>query len=193
VVVPFGMSGALVYLEKYIMLSGRKVTLCGLYLDFAGVSECMAGAKSIGLRGSDVSVILADASATSAMPVLGNTQRLQAAVLGRTASAVSGGPSCAVRVAPAGGAVTKTLLTLGVRVYDSERLEYKILNGGILVVVRCNNSVSEQVRDMLIRTGAQDLSVARESKVDLERRPFSRSETYASVSVNQCEQPGAHA
>ncbi len=111
----------------------------------------------------------------------------------RSSAAASAHPGYSARVAPLASALTKTLLTLGVPVYDSERLESKIRNGGILVSVRCNDSVIEQARQILIHTGAQDVSIARDAKIELERCSVPRKETYASPSVNEWQQRSAHA
>jgi hypothetical protein len=174
------------------MLTARSVTLCGLYLDLAGMRDCLAEAQSIGLGAKDMSVILPDGSVTM-MPALGDTQRLQTAMQNRLGFSASAGPGNPARVAPFRSALTKTLLTLGVPVYDSERLEYKIRNGGILVAVRCNDSVTEKMREVLIQTGAQDLSIAKDNRIGPERCPFLRKETHASPTVDEWPQRSAHA
>ena len=175
------------------MPAGRNSTLCGLYLNFASVRNCVEGVRSIGVRTNDISVALPDGSIMSATPIPSDPQRVEAVVRNRSGVSASACPGRAARVAPLASALTKTLLTLGVPVYDSERLESKIRNGGILVSVRCNDSVIEQARQILIHTGAQDVSIARDAKIEPERCSVPRKETYASPSVNEWQQRGAHA
>ncbi|MGB6875056.1 MAG: hypothetical protein WBD87_03380 [Candidatus Acidiferrales bacterium] len=174
-------------------MAGRNLSLCGLYLNFASVRNCVDGVKSFGVRTSDISMALPDGSIMSAMPIPSDPQRVEASGRNRSGAAASAYPDYSARVAPLASALTKALLTLGVPVYDSERLESKIRNGGILVSVRCSDSVIEKVTQVLIQTGAQDVSVARDTKVELERCSVTRKEPYASPSVNEWQQRSAHA
>ncbi len=175
------------------MPAGRNSTLCGLYLNFASARSCIDGVKSIGIRANDISVALPDGSIMSAVPIPSDPRRIEAAVRNRSGAAASAYPGYSARVAPLASALTKALLTLGIPVYDSERLESKIRNGGILVSVRCNDSVIEQVRQILIQTGAQDVSVARDARIEPERCAVPGQEPYVSPSVNECQQRSAHA
>jgi hypothetical protein len=167
------------------MLADRNSTLCGLYLDFASVRNCVEGVKSIGIRTNDISVALPDGSIMSATPVPTDPQRAEATMRMRncTPAAMPARPGHSGGIAPLASALTKTLLTLGVPVYDSERLESKIRNGGILVSARCNDCVIEEARQILIQTGAQDVLVARDTKIEPERCSAPRKEPYASLSA----------
>jgi hypothetical protein len=80
---------------------------------------------------------------------------------------------------------------MGVPVYDSERLESKIRNGGILVSIRCRDSVIETAKGVLIQTGAQDLSFAREVKA-AEPASVRMPEQYAPLVVVGWQQRSAH-
>jgi hypothetical protein len=166
---------------------GRNVMLCGLYLNFAGVRDCVVGVKSTGVRTTDMSLILPDGSITSAVTIPIDPQRFEAILRNRGAALGPGRPSYAARVTPMAVALTKTLLTMGVPAYDSERLESKIRNGGFLISIRCGDSVVEQVREVLIQTGAQDISVGRETK-EHERCSMPRRAPYTSLSVNGWQQ-----
>ncbi|MHB8412627.1 MAG: hypothetical protein ACYDDI_11880 [Candidatus Acidiferrales bacterium] len=67
--------------------------------------------------------------------------------------------------APASGIFTSTLLNLGVPVYDTERYESLIRNGGVLVSVRCDSTISlDRVREILKQTGAADISLSRDAR-----------------------------
>jgi hypothetical protein len=176
-----------VSLGERVMPVGRNAMLCGLYLDFAGVRDCVVGVKSTGVRGTGMSVILRDGSITPAAAIPMDPQRFEAALRGRDAALAAGGPNNNERVMPMAIALTKTLLTMGVPVYDSERLESKIRNGGILISIRCDDSVAEQVREVLIQTGAQDISRGRDAK-ELERCSILQKAPYTPASVNGWQQ-----
>lgn len=172
---------------------GQNTMLLGLYLSFAGVRDCVVGVKSIGVRATDMSLILPDGSITSAVTIPIDPQRFEAVLRNRGTAPGLGQPCFAPRVKPMPIALTKTLLTMGVPAYDSERLESKIRNGGILISIRCDDSVVEQVREVLIQTEAQDISVGRETK-EPERCSMPRKAPYTSVSVNGWQQQrSAHA
>jgi hypothetical protein len=168
------------------MCNGRNVTLCGLYLNFASVRDFVESVKPIGLRSSDMSIILPDGSVMSVMPIPSEPQVLREAAQNR-------GTAYSARVKTAATALTKTLLTLGIPVYDSERLEYKIRNGGVLVSIRCSDSAIAQVREILIQTGAQDLSVARDLKFSPERSSGPGEQPYTSPATSGWQQGSAHA
>jgi hypothetical protein len=174
------------------MPAGRNATLCGLYLDFLSARDGVETVKSTGIRAVDMSLILPDGSLASAIAIPRDAERFVAAIHGRDAAPVSGRASYATSVTPTSGALTKTLLMMGVPAYDSERLESKIKNGGILLSIRCDDSTAEQVRDVLIRTGAQDVSLGRDTK-EFERCSIPRKVAYTPVSVHGWQQRSAHA
>lgn len=174
-------------------MAGRNLSLCGLYLNFSGVRSFVDELRSIGIRATDISVALPDGSITSASLISIDPQRLEAAVRSSGTVAAPTRSGYSARVTSLASGLTKTLFTLGVPVYDSERVESKIRNGGILVSVRCHDSALEQVRDVLIRTGAQDVSFSRDAKTELERCAALRTEPYTAPSVNGWQQPSAHA
>jgi hypothetical protein len=170
------------------MLVGRNVTLCGLYLDFGSVRGCVNGLKGlIGIRPTDMSIVVSDGTIISAMQI--QTERA-----GDQRNGI-GSPSWrseyVARVASPANTLAKTLLTMGVPVYDSERLESKIRNGGILVSIRCRDSVIETAKGVLIQTGAQDLSFAREVKA-AEPASVRMPEQYAPLVVVGWQQRSAH-
>lgn len=168
------------------MPAGRNATLCGLYVNFAALGDCVEKLKSTAVRTVDMSLVLPDGSLTSAFPASRDPQGLEAAIHGRSAS----NPG-RVGAAPVVGALTKTLLMVGVPVYDSERLESKIRNGGILLSIRCDDSAAEQVRDILIRTGAHDISFGRDTK-EFERCSIPRKAPYTPVPACGWQQRSAH-
>jgi hypothetical protein len=57
------------------------------------------------------------------------------------------------------GELGAILAGLGIPVYDVERYENRIRNGGILVSVRCfSSALATSLKDVLRETGAQEIS-----------------------------------
>lgn len=166
-----------------------RVAICGLYLSFASLRSCIERVKSLGVHASDVSIALPDGSIMCAMPIATDLQKLEAVIRrSRAFDRRSGEPICCVKISTG---LNKTLLTLGVPVYDSERFESKIRNGGILVSIRCTAFSAEQVREVLMQTGAEDISLNSDHKT--EQRSALKKEAYSPAPTNGWQQRSAHA
>lgn len=168
------------------MPTDRPSTLCGLFLDVVSVGSCVEGMKSAGIRTTDVCMVLPDGSIMSAIP----TRRVSRSYGDNDA------PSDRVRhparVTALASALTETLSTLGVPAYDSERLDLKIRNGGILVSVRCSRLLAEHVREVFIQTGALDVSFTRSAGTPYaESYPAPKEQRYTSLSIDGWQQHGA--
>lgn len=170
----------------------RSATLCGLYLDFAPLRDCATEVLSIGVRPVDLALVLPDGSLTSALSILRDSERLGVAIRNRLASPRSGDCVGASRFAPLTGALTKTLLMMGVPAYDSERLESKIRNGGMLLSIRCDESCVAQVRNILVQTSAHEISFSGDIR-KFERCSIPRKAPYAPASLSDWQQRSAHA
>lgn len=140
-------------------MTGGNLTVCGLYLNFAGVRECAQALKTAAIRPTDISVLLQNGSIISAAPIandgahLNHTDDLDPAHRGVSS-----------------GSLTRTLLSLGIPVYDSERLADRIHNGGVLVLVRCDDlAAAENIKQTLVETGAHDFSFGRKAATELHR------------------------
>ena len=65
------------------------------------------------------------------------------------------------------GGVTGALVGLGIPEYEAKRYEGRIREGGILVSVHCDDSEwTRKAKDILERTGAQDVSSTGEARAD---------------------------
>lgn len=173
------------------MQADRPSTLCGLYLDFASIRNCVEGMKAAGIRTTDLAIVLSDGSIMSAIP----TPRAPRSFEDNNTIREGVGPNYTARVSSSATALTKTLFTLGIPAYDSERLESKIKNGGILVSVRCNRLLAERVKEIFIQTGALDISCTRDAGMHcLESYPAPREQQrYTSPSIDGWRQHAAHA
>lgn len=144
-------------------MTGGNLTVCGLYVNFSGVRECAQYLKKGATRPGDISVLLQNGSIISAAPIANDTARPNSD--DDLDSAHRDGAPC---VSP--GSLARTLLSLGIPVYDSERLADRIHNGGVLVFVRCNDfAAAEKVKQTLIETGAHDFSFGRKVGAEVHR------------------------
>jgi hypothetical protein len=155
-------------------MSGRISTLCGLFVSFGSVRKCVEALKTVNIRPGDVSVLLADGSIVSAAPLNREAAKPELVGLNGDHSGEKRGslPSGSYVERMRSSSLTRTLLTLGIPVYDSERLQERIQNGGILVLVRCSElGAFEKIKDVLIGTGAHDISFGRRPEIELQRVP----------------------
>ncbi|HEV2305699.1 MAG TPA: hypothetical protein VGR93_09290 [Candidatus Acidoferrales bacterium] len=155
-------------------MSGRISTICGLFVSFGSVRKCVEALKAVNIRPGDVSVLLADGSIVSAAPLNREAAKPELVGLNGDHSREKRGslPSGSYVERMRSSSLTRTLLTLAIPVYDSERLQERIQNGGILVLVRCSDVAAfEKIKDVLIGTGAQDISFGRRPEIELQRVP----------------------
>jgi len=175
------------------MSTDRPSMLCGLHLDFACVRGCVEGMKAIGIRTTDVSMVLPDGSIMSAIPTPRAPRSFQD-LEDHDTTAENIRPNYTARVRSSASALTKTLFALGIPAYDSERLESKIRNGAILVSVRCSYLLVERVKEVFIETGALDVSFARDAGAPgPQSYPVLREQRYTTPSIDGWRQHAAHA
>ena len=144
-------------------MNAGNLTVCGLYINFAGVRDCAQSLRNAAIRPSDVYVLLENGCIMSAAPFGNNSpgtnnhDELDSTRGGR-----------ALHSSP--GSLARTLLSLGIPVYDSERLADRIHSGGVLVLVRCVDiAAAEKIKQTLIDTGAHDFSLGRKAAAELHR------------------------
>jgi hypothetical protein len=66
------------------------------------------------------------------------------------------------------GGVTGALVGMGIPEYEAKRFEGRVKNGGILLSVHCDDGDwSTKAKDLLERTGAEDISSSSEAAADL--------------------------
>lgn len=144
-------------------MNSGNLTVCGLYINFAGVRECAQSLRNAAIRPSDISVLLENGSIISAAPFGNNGPR--------TNNGDELDSTCGRRALhPSSSSLARTLLSLGIPVYDSERLADRIHSGGVLVLVRCLDFVAaEKIKQTFIDTGAHDFSLGRKVAPELRR------------------------
>jgi hypothetical protein len=174
------------------MPTDRLSTLCGLYLHFASVGSCVEGMKTVGIRTTDISVVLPDGSIMSAIPTRRGSHLSEDE--DNDLASDAGCPSYSARVTSFASVLAKTLSTLGIPAYDSERLDSKIRNGGILVSVRCTRLLAECVKEVFIQTGALDVLFTRGAGAPcVASYSAAKEQRYTSPSIDGWQQHAAHA
>ena len=151
-------------------MAGRTLALFGIYLNFRCLQKCVDCLRVIGVRTTDVAVLLATGYSK---PTVDNESRVPNGASAPVAfqDVLPGFLSSTTRIsAPVSGIFTGTLLNLGVPVYDAERYENLVRNGGALVSVRCASPISlDRVKEILKQTGAADISLSRDARAQAAR------------------------
>ncbi|MFI5072441.1 MAG: hypothetical protein ACHP8A_16285 [Terriglobales bacterium] len=141
-------------------MAGKRTGLFGIYLNFTCLQKCVECLRAIGIRANDVAVLLAGpGSQDSNSRVRYGSEQGAPSFLGST-----------TRISlPASGVLTGTLINLGMPVYDAERYENRVQNGGVLVSVRCASPVwMDRVREILKQTGAEDISFSHDARAQIQ-------------------------
>jgi hypothetical protein len=75
------------------------------------------------------------------------------------------------------GGLTGALVGMGIPEYEAKRYEGRVKNGGILLSVHSDSSEeTKRAKEILERTGAQDISSTGEASADNKQLPDSRRE-----------------
>lgn len=140
-----------------------------IYLDFAGLKNCVSSLKAMGMGTGEISVLfpewlLAKTFEGSVANVAENRHSRASGHTRQPPNALITGflTSLTIVQTPTRGELTGALIGLGIRPYDAERYENRVKNGGILVSVRATRpELTGQLRELLCNTGAEDVSFVR--------------------------------
>jgi Tetrahydromethanopterin S-methyltransferase, subunit C len=175
-------------------MAGKNTAAFGLYPTRESVESAIAALKQEGLRSQDVSVLFPDKQGTKDFAHEKNTKAPEGTATGAGSGAVIGGtlgwlagigalaipgvgPFIAagpIMAALAGagvggtvGGITGALIGMGIPEYEAKRYEGRVKEGGILLSVHCDDSTwTKKAKDLLKRTGAQDVSSTGEASAD---------------------------
>ena len=133
---------------------GKPPGLFGIYLNGTCLQKSVECLKAIGVRSNDVAVLLTASQGSSrtqperAVPsFMGSLTRISV---------------------PASGVLTDTLINLGVPVYEAERYENRVQNGGVLMYVRCASpGWIDRVAEILKQTEAVDILFNRDARAQI--------------------------
>ena len=186
-------------------MAGKKTAVFGIYRDQLSVSNAVDALRAEGFRNTDISVLFPENEGTKDFAHEKSTKAPEGAATGATSGAVIGGGlgwlagigalaipglgpfiaagpiMAALAGAGAGGVVgglTGALVGMGIPEYEAKRYEGRVKDGGILLSVHSDNSEwTKKAKQILERTGAQDISSTGEASADFQKsdKPMQRA------------------
>ncbi len=186
-------------------MAGKNTAVFGIYPKYADVENGVDALKAAGFRNTDISVLFPENVGTKDFAHKKETKAPEGTAAGATTGAVIGGglgwlagigalaipglgpfiaagPIMAalagVGVGGAVGGITGALIGMGIPEYEAKRYEGRVKDGGILLSVHSDNSEwTKRAKEILERTGAQDISSSGEASADFSKsdRPMRRA------------------
>lgn len=178
-------------------MAGKNTSVYGIYHDRAQVERAVDELKADGFRNTDISVLMQRNEGTKDFAAEKNTKAPEGTTTGATSGAVVGGalgwlagigalaipgvgPFIAagpIMGALAGigtggvvGGLIGALVGMGIPEYEAKRYEGRIKEGGILLSVHSDRSEwTRKAKDILERTGAEDVSSSSEASADYDK------------------------
>jgi len=175
-------------------MAGKNTAVFGIYPNRTSVDSAVDALKAADFRNTDISVLFPDNPGTKEFAHEKNTKAPEGATTGAGTGAVLGGGlgwlvgigalaipgvgpfiaagpiMAALAGAGVGGAVgglTGALIGMGIPEYEAKRYEGRVKDGGILLSVHSDNSEwTKKAKEILERTGAQDISSTGEAGAD---------------------------
>jgi hypothetical protein len=175
-------------------MAGKNTAVFGIYTDRSSVDQAVEALKSAGFSNSDVSALFPENQGTKDFAHEKNTKAPEGATTGAGTGALLGGGlgwlagigalaipglgpfiaagpiMAALAGAGVGGAVgglTGALIGMGIPEYEAKRYEGRVKDGGILLSVHSDSSdETKRAKEILERTGAQDISSTGETRGD---------------------------
>jgi len=198
-------------------MAGKNTAAFGIYTNRASLENALDTLRLEGFRNTDISILLPENVGSKDFAHEKNSKAPEGATAGAGAGLVVGGAlgwlvgigslaipglgpfiaagpiMAALAGAGVGGAVggvVGALAGMGIPEYEAKRYEGRIKNGGTLLSVHCDDSQwTKKAKEILERTGAEDVSSTGEASADFSAsdRPMPRSETPSSGKNCQCE------
>ena len=186
-------------------MAGDNTAVFGIYPDYSSLEFGVQALKDEGFRNTDISVLFPENVGNKDLAHEKSTKAPEGAATGASAGAAVGGvlgwlvgigslaipgvgPFIAagpVMAALAGlgaggalGGIAGGLVGFGMPEYEAKRYQGRIRAGGILLSVHSDGSDwTKRAREILTRTGAQDISATGEADADFDKtdRPISRT------------------
>jgi hypothetical protein len=175
-------------------MAGKNTAAFGIFKSRVAAEACIDQLLASGFRNDDISVLAPDQHATRELATEKNTKAPEGATTGATTGGVVGGtlgllagigalaipglgPFIAagpimgalagLGVGAAAGGLIGALVGIGIPEYEAKRYEGRVKDGGILLSVHSDNSdETKRAKEILERTGAQDISSTGEATGD---------------------------
>jgi len=176
------------------LMAVKNESVFGIYSSRTSAENAISGLRENGFPRTDVSVLLPENLGTRELATDKSTKAPEGAAAGGSSGAVIGGalgwlagigalavpglgpfiaagPIMAawagVGVGGAVGGITGALVGFGIPEYEAKRYEGRLQKGGVLMAVHCDTSDEIKLaKEVLKRTGAEDISSQRESSTD---------------------------
>src|SRR5450432_616533 len=180
-------------------MAGKNTSVFGIYRDMASAENGVEALKAAGFSSNDISALLPDKEGTRDFAHEKNTKAPEGATAGAGTGALLGGGlgwlvgigalaipglgpfiaagpiMAALAGAGVGGAVgglTGALIGMGIPEYEAKRYEGRVKDGGILLSVHSDSSYeTKRAKEILERTGAQDIASTGEARGDKSAAP----------------------
>jgi hypothetical protein len=174
-------------------MAGKNTAVFGIYKSSNQAELAVDRITAAGFSNNDISVLLPDSRSTKEFAHEKNTKAPEGTATGATAGGILGGtlgllagigalaipgvgPFIAagpimgalagVGVGGAVGGIVGALVGMGMPEYEAKRYEGRVKDGGVLLSVHCASSDEvSKAKDLLKRTGAEDISSAGEKAV----------------------------
>jgi hypothetical protein len=189
-------------------MAQKNIAVFGIYAHMSHLESALNELKQAGFRHEDISVLFPENLGSKQLTTVKSTKGPEGAAAGAGSGAVIGGalgwlagigalaipgvgpfiaagPIVAalagIGVGGAVGGITGGLAGLGIPEYEAKRYEGRVLKGGILLSVHCDDSQwSKLAKKILDISGAQDISSTGEAVADFEKgdRPRPATGTY---------------
>lgn len=186
-------------------MAGKNTSVFAIYQMYEGVENGVDALKAAGFRNTDISVLFPENVGTKDFAHKKGTKAPEGATAGAGTGVVIGGalgwlagigalaipgvgPFIAagpIMAALAGagvggtiGGIAGALIGMGIPEYEAKRYEGRVKNGGILLSVHSDSSDwTKKAKDILERTGAQDVASAGEASADFQKsdKPMPRA------------------
>lgn len=169
----------------------KGTSVFGIYSTRSGVENAIIAFREDGFSSSDISVLLPENLGPQELATEKETKAPEGATAGASTGAILGGafgwlvgigalavpglgpfiaagPLVAalagIGVGGAVGGFTGALIGVGIPEYEAKRYEGRLQKGGILLSVHCDTSEEiKEAKDLMVRTGAEDVSSSSES------------------------------
>jgi hypothetical protein len=188
-------------------MAGKNTAVFGIYPTYVSVESGVQALQAAGFRNEDISVLMPENVGSKDFAHEKGTKAPEGAATGAGAGAVVGGalgvlagigllavpglgPFIAAGPIMAGlaglgvggvvGGVTGALIGMGIPEYVAKRYEGRVKEGGILLSIHSDSSEwTKRAKEILERTGAQDISSTGEASADYAKsdKPLPRTTT----------------
>ena len=177
-------------------MAGKNTAVFGIYPSYESVERAVDALRVAGFRSTDISVLFPENVGTKDFAHAKGTKAPEGAATGAGTGAIVGGTlgwltgigalaipgvgpfiaagpiMAGLAGAGVGGAVAGiagALIGMGIPEYEAKRYQGRIAKGGILLSVHSDNSDwTKRAKEILERTGAEDIASAGETKGDVD-------------------------